>query len=88
MSDKQRTVLAEIVAAQYHPDLGLVAVLVRTPDGKARSMVIRKEILKFHGRDHSSLAKEEVDSEMEKMAEGFRRNKGKRIGCTLYEEQI
>jgi hypothetical protein len=85
---KQRTVPGEIITAQYHPDLGLVAVLVRTPDGKARSMAIRKEILKFHGRDLASLEKEEVDAEMEKMAEGFRRSKGKRIGCTLYEEQI
>ena len=84
----QKTVPAEIITAKYHPDLGLVAVLVRTPDGKARSMAIRKEILKFHGREPSSLAKEEVDAEMEKMAEGFRQNKGKRIGCTLYEEQI
>lgn len=87
-SSSQKTVPGQIVTAKYDSELGFLSLLVRTPDGKSRNMVLRKEIFTLHGVPCTSLSKEEADTAMENLAEAFRRSQGKRVACTLFEEQL
>jgi len=76
-----------IITAVYHKDLGQLAVSLKMEDGSKRSGIIFANAMKFHGRPAAEVPAEEIDAEMEKTAELFRRAKGRNIKLEIHEEQ-
>jgi hypothetical protein len=86
--DETVTVKGTIVGALYHPERGMLAVELRLPDGSKRGTWIHKSAYSYGGRSFKDVPLQEVDREMEKLAELYRRAKGRRINLTMYQYQM
>lgn len=79
---------AEIMTAQYHPLQKAIIIAVRLPNGDVKSMPDFARNHNFHGKPYNNVTAEEVDKEMEKTAELYRRRKGSKINVEIFEDQI
>lgn len=84
---KQVKIKATIMDAKYHPLQKALIIAVRLPNGEARSMPDFARNHTFHGRAYHTVSAEEVDREMEKTAELYRRSKGRTINVQLDDAQ-
>ncbi len=81
------TVKGTIQDAVYHPEQGSIAVQLALPDGTRRAAVLHKSTYTFFGKHFSQIPAHEVDKQMEKTAELFRRARGRRIKLEISEDQ-
>lgn len=81
-------VKATIVDAKYDAQLKCIALLVHFPNGEARSLPMYASAFSFHGRPYSEVPATEVDREMEKTAQLYRRRKGSKLNVETFENQI
>jgi hypothetical protein len=86
-NEKTVTNLAQIVNATYHQDKGWIALQVRLNDGTTRVTCLHKSSFLFNKRKFSEVSQEEVDREMNKTAELFRKRIGNKIKVQMYEDQ-
>jgi hypothetical protein len=73
------------VTAKYHPEIGKLAILLRMDDGTVRSGVIMRESVVYNGH---KIDKEEMDKQMERTADMFRRAAGRKIKTEMFEGQV
>jgi hypothetical protein len=81
------TVAGAIQDAVYHADQGTIAVQLALPDGTRRAAYLHKSVYTFFGKHFSEVPAHEVDKQMEKTAELFRRARGRRIKLEISEDQ-
>jgi hypothetical protein len=86
--DSTVVVDGKIEFAKYDPVKETLAVVVRLQNGECRGTYTHKSVFKFHGRDWSSLPKEETDMEMEKTAQLFNKRKGARVKLEVFAHQM
>lgn len=67
-----------VVDAHYHPHEGYLVVVLNTAEGR-RFTYMHFSIFLFGGRKAEDAPRAEVDREMEKTAELFRKNRGRCI---------
>lgn len=84
---KRVTVAGYIEHAVYHPSQGSISVLLRMKDGTSRVAALSKDSVTFRGKKHHELSDKEVDREMERTAELFRKAQGRKIRLEVDEEQ-
>lgn len=87
-SHQKVTLKGEIITAQYHKDLGQIAVALVTEDGQRRSGVLYASNFLFGGKPPTEVPQEDVDREMEKTAELFRQRRGATVKLEIYEQQV
>jgi len=85
---KQVTVKGAILNAKYHPLQKALIIAIRLPNGDAKSCVDYASSHTFHGQAYKDVPPEEIDQEMEKTAELYRRRKGSDINLQIYENQL
>jgi hypothetical protein len=85
---KQIKVNGTILNAAYHPLQKALIIAIRLPNGDARSCVDYASSHTFHGIPYKDVLPEEIDREMEKTAELYRRRKGCDIVIQIYENQL
>lgn len=85
---KRVTISASIIGAKYHPLEKAMIIAVRLPNGKAKSMPNFPQNYTFQGRPSTELTTAEIDAEMEKTAELYRRCKGRQIKIEIDETEL
>lgn len=85
---KQVRIKGEILNAKYHPLEKTLMIAVSLPNGESKSFVQYAKSFLFNKRPYDSVPPEEIDKEMEKTAELYRRAKGRKISVLIYENQI
>lgn len=86
--EKTNTYPAKIINATYDPAKGWIALQVKLlSDGTTRVTCLHKSSFSFNKRKFSEVSQEEVDREMNKTAELFRKNIGRSIRIQMYEDQ-
>ena len=85
---KQIRVKGEILNAKYHPLEKTLLIAVSLPNGEAKSFVQYAKSFLFNKRPYDAVTPDEVDREMEKTAELYRRARGRKLSILIYENQI
>ena len=83
---KTKTVQAIILHAAYYPDKETIAVHVRREDdGREAISYLPKAALRFGGKRHVDVPREETDRQMRITADLFLRRKGSRIKICVFD---
>jgi hypothetical protein len=87
--EDEKTVLrGKIENAVFHSEQGQIVVVLSLPDGTKRSAVIHKSSISFGGLPSSSVPEDEVNRQMSRTAEMFRRRRGSSINLEIFTHQL
>lgn len=85
---KRVVVKATIITAKYHPVEKAIIIAVRLSNGKVKSMPDFPQNHTFRGRPATALTTEEIDREMERTAEAWRKASGRQIKVEVDETEL
>jgi len=86
--DDMMIVEGKIEFAKYDTAKETLAVVIRLSNGECRGTYTHKSVFKFHGKDWTSIPKEETDMEMQKTAALFNKRKGAKVKLEVYAHQM